>query len=265
MLPGSHPRPTRSIARSLRHGAHNALLDGALTRSTYLRSRARLRAMAPGPQHDVLIEGYPRSANTYAVAAFQNANPQARVASHLHSWRSVREAVALKIPSILLIRDPIDAVASLLVFMPGLSAEVALRRYIDFYERCEDYQSQLTVGAFRTTVSDFGVIISALNSKTGRDFAPYVRSIQNEQQVRARVEAMGRAYDHGSVSENRVARPSMARSGSISDWRAIVAGQTALVEEAQAVFHRVLRDAVGSGEERCSWHSHHDSKRSQNG
>lgn len=98
------------------------------------RLRPRRRHLVVARDTEIVIEGYPRSANTFAVAAFMLAQERpVKMAHHLHAPAQVIRAVKWGIPTLLLIRQPEDAVLSLLIREPGISAERALRDYIRFY------------------------------------------------------------------------------------------------------------------------------------
>ena len=79
----------------------------------------------------LVIEGFPRSGNTFSVIAFEHAQREAvRIAHHLHVPAQIIRAARWQIPSIVLIRDPVDAVASLLIRHPAMSASRALVYYV---------------------------------------------------------------------------------------------------------------------------------------
>jgi len=74
------------------------------------------RARAVDRATELVIEGFARSGNTFAVAAFSLAQPRpVRLAHHLHAPAQVLLAARMGIPCIVLVRDPVDAVASRLI------------------------------------------------------------------------------------------------------------------------------------------------------
>jgi len=97
------------------------------------RLRPRRRDLVVARDTEIVIEGYPRSANTYAVCAFLFAQQHpVRIARHLHVPAQVIQAVRWGIPTLILIRKPQDAIASLLVREPMLFAKRAINDYICF-------------------------------------------------------------------------------------------------------------------------------------
>lgn len=116
------PGPARRLLRSLvseeaREGARDRVLDtpGLFAVATMVDPRLRPRRVSRST--DLVIEGFPRSANTYALVAFEHANGTAhRVSSHLHTPESVRRAVRLRLPVVLLVRDPAEVLVSTLQY-----------------------------------------------------------------------------------------------------------------------------------------------------
>jgi hypothetical protein len=79
-------------------------------------ARALRRGEVVDARTDIVIEGFPASANTFAVAAFRLAQEPRymRIAHHTHVPAQVIEATRLGVPAILLIREPMQAVLSVM-------------------------------------------------------------------------------------------------------------------------------------------------------
>ena len=89
------------------------------------------------PTTEIVIERYPRSANTFALVAFQLAQSrELEIAHHLHAAAQIKRAVALGVPAIVLVREPSEAVLSLMVRDPSASMRWAIRGYVRFFQRC---------------------------------------------------------------------------------------------------------------------------------
>ena len=113
-----------------RHAVFNRLLSNVLP---------RYRLCAVRPDSDVIIEGFPRSANTFAVVALKMSQPQPiGVGRHLHSLGHVRRGLQLGKPALIVIRHPRDAVLSLAIAHPELKLASLLTEYIDFYEGIDE-------------------------------------------------------------------------------------------------------------------------------
>ena len=162
---------------------------------------------------EIVIEGYPRSANTFAVAAFLLAQRRpVRIARHLHAPAQVIQGVRWGIPVLVLIRRPEDAVLSLLVREPHLSAKQALIEYIWFYERISLYSSNFILATFDEVTKDFGLVIQKVNVHFGTSFSIFKHTEENVKKAFQLIEEMDQKdTGRAEVTENTVARPSEHR------------------------------------------------------
>lgn len=135
-----------------------------------LNRQARRRVVTRAT--DVCIEGYPRSANSYSVFSFRRWNPGARIAHHLHAPLQVARAVRFGVPCAVLIRPPLDAVASVLVMdRERISDSAAYRSYLHFYSRALPLRDRVAVAPFAEVVEDPSTVVKRLNSAFGTSFA----------------------------------------------------------------------------------------------
>jgi len=177
------------------------------------RLRPKTRQVTIADDTEIVIEGYPRSGNTFAVAAFLLAQGrQVKIARHLHAPAQVIAAARMEIPTLVLIRKPKDAVLSLLVRVPHLSAEQALKDYIRFYCSIFPYRGKYVIGRFEEVTADFGNVIRRINERFGTSFKPFEHTDENLKKVFKLVEEMDK-NDTGLpyVKEETVARPSPKR------------------------------------------------------
>jgi hypothetical protein len=178
-----------------------------------------LSAARPDRHTDLVVEGFPRSANTFVKAAFVDANPDCTVASHLHVARSVRRAVRMGLPTVVLVRDPVDAVASLLVRDPRVDPRTALRAYQRFLVGVLPVIDRVVVAPFEQAVADPTAVVLAVDERFDRTFAPPAHDPDSRARIRAAVERMEHEFAGGVVDERAVARPSDERRGPIEEAR----------------------------------------------
>ncbi|NVJ91912.1 MAG: hypothetical protein HWE34_09660 [Methylocystaceae bacterium] len=96
--------------------------------------RPKLFLCAASKTSDVVIEGFPRSANTYLVHAFNIATGKNfKVAHHLHDPCQIANAGKYGIPCYVIIREPLDVVISWMLKEPKLNPETILSMYISYY------------------------------------------------------------------------------------------------------------------------------------
>lgn len=213
--------------------------------NTFSHMRPSRRNRLATRRSTIVIEGFPRSGNTYAVAAFVTANPgTAHIARHLHAPAHVDRAVRYGLPTLVLIRHPVEACSSYLIRRPALTVTEALREYIDFYSAVCRYRQAVVVGDFPILISDYGAIIRRLNRRFGTSFVPYRHTEENERRSFELVEAMNRRESGGGVEESTVARPSVSRQRRKQELNQAFrrARVRPLVDQACALYARYLDD-----------------------
>jgi hypothetical protein len=109
--------------------------------------------------YDVIVDGYPRSANSRLACAIEVAAPNLRVRSHTHQMAHVRQAIVWhRKPAIVVIRKPEDAIPSC-AFHQRWSISYATRYYEMYYGQLLDL-----IGQRDLLVVDFDTVLSRLNA-----------------------------------------------------------------------------------------------------
>lgn len=235
----------RVLPEDLRIALHQWCLAEPGRMEWYVKARPHLLPQSVQQGTELVIEGFSRSANSYALAAFWLANPRRAVAHHLHTPASIVLGAARGLPVLVLVRNPRDAVASALVQFPELRASRALHRYAQFYERIEPVIDRVVVASFETVVSDFGAVINRVNARFGSSFQPYRPTVENEVAVRARVDEMdARQTTDGKPRELMVSRPSEVRAGLKAQVLARVDSQPAELARAQRIYESMMKAAL---------------------
>lgn len=134
-------------------------------------ARFRGHGVVAGPETQLVIEGFPRAGSSFAVAAFQRAQPEpVRIAHHVHAPAQVLYAVRRRVPALVLIREPEDAVLSHVIRTPAIGLEGGLRGYLRFYEPLLPVRDRICVASFKEVVTDFGDVIDRMNASFGTSF-----------------------------------------------------------------------------------------------
>ena len=92
------------------------------------------------------------------------------VAFHLHSPVNVVNALRMKVPVLVILRPPRDAVSSAFIRDPQISLKTNLRRYDAFYRLLEPYKGDLVCAAFDDVIQDFGRIVDRINKKYDKNY-----------------------------------------------------------------------------------------------
>jgi len=195
----------QSARRALRRSERcNHLLGGVLP---------LYRLLAVHRDTQVVIEGYPRSANTFAYVAFAMAQPApVRIAHHLHSVAQIRRGVRLGIPTIVLIREPREAILSVAIRKEQSDLQWALDEYLDFYTAMTPLIERVVVADFQEVTGDFGGVIRRLNSRFGTAFAEFQHTDENVAACYKEIDEIEQYHTDGeAVRATHVARPSADR------------------------------------------------------
>jgi hypothetical protein len=136
----------------------------------------RLHSDRAPVDHDTVlaIEGFPRSANTFATVAFQVSQPEpVRLAHHLHAPSQIIASVRAGVPAVVLVRHPRDAAMSLVIRAPHITMELALTGYTRFYAPLVPFSAGYFVARFEDVVADFGQVVCAVNDRFGTEHVPF--------------------------------------------------------------------------------------------
>ncbi len=204
----------RHLVNIVRYRLAEWLLAGPVRARSYSYFRSSVKANIISESTQIVIEGYPRSANSYALAAFHISNGKdIPVAHHLHSAVNVEIGVRRGMPVLVLLREPLDAASSLLLRVPSMPAKLALERYIRFYKRIVPLTSSVVIAPYDIVVSDFGTVLHEVNHRFGTSFKIYEPSADNEARAREEIEWTQFVHDRYTVmNELAVSRPSSERT-----------------------------------------------------
>lgn len=163
------PAWKRTVRRGLRR-AKSALSDSPVFLPVVLRLTPRGTSRAIGPSTDLVVEGFPRSSNTFAVGALTVASSgDFKVSSHVHAPSQVRRAVRRRVPTLVVIREPRAVVQSLIVAAPHVRPRQAILEWIHFYEEVWPLRDGFVVATFGQVISDMSEVARRLEQRFGTD------------------------------------------------------------------------------------------------
>jgi hypothetical protein len=161
-----------------------------------------------GPETELVVDGYTRSASTCAVYALQLAQERPlRLAHHLHAPAQLIAAARSGVPALLLMREPQGAILSQLVREPGVAMRDALVAYVRFHKCLLAYRDDMVVGEFETVTRDFGSVTRRLNERFGFQLTEFVPTPQSMSECFALIGQRGSlspvllGYESGLVSK----------------------------------------------------------------
>lgn len=168
---------------------------------------------------EVVIEGFPRSGNTFAVVAFELSQERpVKIAHHLHAAAQITRGVHLDKPILVLIRDPVEAVLSHLIREPGVTPRQGMWNWTRFYRSAENVRNHVLVATFEDVTTDFGSVIDRLNERFETSFARFNHSRENVERCFERIERRNRSM-YSRLVESKIARPSSGRDAAKESLR----------------------------------------------
>lgn len=132
----------------------------------------------------LVLDGFERSANTFAVIAFQLAqNDHVRVAHHMHAAAPLIAAAERGLPTLVTVRQPEATVLSAAIRDSRATLRQWMKTYVSFYEAIVPHRSRFVVGRFEDLTSDLGRVINRVNERFGTEFRTFDHTEDNVQTV----------------------------------------------------------------------------------
>ena len=113
---------------------------------------------------ELLIDGPMRSANHFALFYIKKFN-NISISHHFHSPGSIRLAYEKKIPTLLLIRNPIDQIASTFIYLENVPLKRVIKSYKIFYEKCLIAKDWYIVADFQDVINNPEKMVIEINLK----------------------------------------------------------------------------------------------------
>lgn len=207
--------------------------------------RPKYRQFAVRRDTQLVIEGYPRCANTFAYVALQMCQPQpVRIAHHLHSLGQVKRAVRLAIPTLVLTRQPKCAVLSLAIRRGIADVESPLIEYAEYYEGVAELGDSVLVADFQEVIDDYGSVIRRVNHRFGTSFVEFEHTPEQLEEAYRLVDEQEIAQTGADqMRSTHVARPTVDREQLKTKLLPLLeqARVQRLLQSAENAYARVLR------------------------
>lgn len=142
------------------------------------------------PGSKVCIEGFPRSGNTFFVSAIRCWNPQLAISHHSHLASSAKYLSRRGVPTVILIREPVAAVSSAMVWDGKLLATVGLIAYISFYRSLRKFWPELLVLGFEECTQAPDIAVQKINSRYGTELNWVEYGPSESESLRRRLERL---------------------------------------------------------------------------
>ena len=149
----------------------------------------------------LVLEGFPRCANTFSYVILKDVHPNLNIAHHLHLPVQIIIGVKRKIPVVVLIRDPKDAILSLLLRNSSIILDDAIKSYVSFYKIALRFRDDIIEADFNDVIVDFNIIIKKINLKYNINLPAFDNSVKNKEKCKSIVKEMDKK-DTGLLEVN---------------------------------------------------------------
>jgi hypothetical protein len=147
-----------------------------------------------GPDTDLCIEGFESSANTFVHSALRVLDEDLSMAHHKHVVANLKRALRYDVPTLIMYRDPAEAIPSLVSrFRPEI--EEAPLRYVCFYRFVVQHADRFMLVSFEEATTDIGAVIDRVGGAWDLQF-PYVDSEEIEEGAKRKIETWTERYGH---------------------------------------------------------------------
>lgn len=206
------------------------------TLTGWRKSVRRLRAYKDS---ELVVEGFPRSANTTSMYSLYFAQGENfKVGHHLHVAAHVAYAVKHSIPCLVVVRQPVDCIASLLVMRKGGDPASLLKDYIDFSKVVLDYSDKVIIADFdQITKEGVGSAICRVNEKFGTSFLVPEHSVKEREWVEEQVRNWNEAYSGGD--EEKLSMPTAAKKERKALMLAKIEQEPVLLQKANEYYKKL--------------------------
>jgi hypothetical protein len=178
---------------------------------------------------DLCIEGFESSANTFVHSAFRVLDEDLSMAHHKHVVANLKRALRYDVPTLIMYRDPAEAIPSLVArFRPGI--EEAPLRYVHFYRFVIEHADRFMLVSFEEATSDIGAVVTRVSEAWGFQF-PSFDPHELERLAKKRIKEWTEKYGH----LNQISLPREEREQVKKDIRARLP-ETEAFPEARGVY-----------------------------
>jgi len=191
---------------------------------------------------DLVIEGFPRSANTYTVDMIRTicrsvGHPQPRIAHHTHAVLQLKLAEALDIPIVILLREPLEAISSFAIYSEA-DITTCVQRYKEFYSGVLALEKTFCLALFSEITVDFNKFISAVNCHLKRPL-PHSKNLHVDSRKAKETEFERAQKIHSGRTIRRIAVPIEEREVLKAEYREAVNKILSMDREVYDLYHQV--------------------------
>jgi hypothetical protein len=196
---------------------------------------------------DLVVEGFPRSGNTFTVFALRHVyGDDLSIASHVHHPGQIKEAVHRGLPCLLVVRPPVDTLASYLIAGPHGRPRQVLKEYRYYHRDVARLLDHVVVATFDQITNDLPGVVARVAQRWSLPLVPFTLSDADVDAVFERISEEHRRHHPRGQVEMAAGRPSTQRGDlNAQHRRALVQPELAsLLRECEAIYATLAAAAI---------------------
>lgn len=203
---------------------------------TIVGRREAVRRLRARRDSELVVEAFPRSANTTSMYALFFAQGEClKVGHHLHVAAHVVFAAKYHIPCLVIMREPVECITSLMVMRKGGEPAELLKDYIDFAKVVMRHQSQVVVVDFNVIKSEgIGSGVRKLNARFKTQFMEPTNSAEEREWVEFKIREWNLEHSGGDLEKLSI--PTDAKKSKADEMKALVVAEHQLLERARRFY-----------------------------
>lgn len=226
------------FVRAARFAINRRLVDSSALGVKYLGSRPNMRRLLPVPGSDLMIDGFPRSANSYLFHAVRISLPDVSLCGHTHSGAAVLRAASNGVPAFIALREPRACCASLVQYLGKYATlQESLRAYIRYFESfVDEIGPSVTYVSFESVTTSIDSVLVSVAGAIGAG-PPQVVGDTLDIAVHEKLRERNLFYNKGSG--RTIAGPTTYRRSANEVWSGSTAADQRLLAEAESLFGHI--------------------------
>lgn len=189
----------------------------------------------------LVVEAFPRSANTTSMFALYYAQGKSiKVGHHLHVPAHIVYAVKNNIPCLVIMRQPLDCIASLMVMRKGGNPKNLIKDYISFAQVVKENLDQVVVVDFQRVIAEgLGYAVGLVNERYNTSFIEPTNSPEEVGWVKERILELNAKHSGGDLE--KLSFPSEEKKAKAEEMKNLIRKEGELLEVAQRLYSSLVK------------------------
>ena len=168
----------------------------------------------------LVVEGFPRSGTTFAAKAITMAQgPDFVLTNHVHTTGILEVARQREVPTLVVVRHPVDCLASYLVWDPVIGTKTVLWEYLHYHKALADLAPHFVIASFDQVTIDLPAVARRVTERFDIELATPEPSADFERRVRDAIRDDHARFHPSREPGTGVPVPDESRRAALEGWK----------------------------------------------